>query len=108
MAVAVVASSCQKDLGGSPDSPVVPGAVPADFDWKTTRNVTVSVSTPVVEGATPPYAVIRIYSSPILSAENLAARGVAKSAMPFRSAFTLNAGTENLYVQTTLPTARSR
>ena len=32
MAVAVVASSCQKDLGGSPDSPVVPGAVPADFD----------------------------------------------------------------------------
>ena len=92
MAVAVVASSCQKDLGGSPDSPVVPGAVPADFDWKTTRNVTVSVSTPVVEGATPPYAVIRIYSSPILSAENLAARGVAKSAMPFRSAFTLNAG----------------
>ncbi|HBB12435.1 MAG TPA: LruC domain-containing protein, partial [Alistipes sp.] len=81
----------------------MPGAVPADFDWKTTRNVTVSVSTPVVEGATPPYAVIRIYSSPILSAENLAARGVAKSAMPFRSAFTLNAGTENLYVQTTLP-----
>ena len=73
MAVAVVASSCQKDLGGSPDSPVVPGAVPADFDWKTTRNVTVSVSAPVVEGATPPYAVIRIYSSPILSAENLAA-----------------------------------
>ena len=103
MAVAVVASSCQKDLGGSPDSPVVPGAVPADFDWKTTRNVTVSVSAPVVEGTTPPYAVIRIYSSPILSAENLAARGVAKSAMPFRSAFTLPAGTENLYVQTTLP-----
>ena len=102
MAVAVVASSCQKDLGGSPDSPVVPGAVPADFDWKTTRNVTVSVSAPVVEGATPPYAVIRIYSSPILSAENLAARGVAKSAMPFRSAFTLPAGTENLYVQTCL------
>ena len=65
--------------------------------------MTVSVSAPVVEGTTPPYAVIRIYSSPILSAENLAARGVAKSAMPFRSAFTLPAGTENLYVQTTLP-----
>jgi len=67
MAVAVVASSCQKDLGGSPDNPVVPGAVPADFDWKTTRNVTVSVSAPVVEGTTPPYAVIRISSSPTLS-----------------------------------------
>lgn len=103
MAVAIVASSCQKDLGGSPDTPDIPGAIPAGFNWKTTRDVSVSVSAPVVEGTTPAYAVIRIYSSPILSVENLVARGVAKSATPFRSAFTLPAGTENLYVQTTLP-----
>lgn len=103
MAVAIVASSCQKDPGGSPDTPDIPGAIPAGFNWKTTRDVSVSVSAPVVEGTTPAYAVIRIYSSPILSAENLVARGVAKSATPFRSAFTLPAGTENLYVQTTLP-----
>lgn len=107
MAVAVVASSCQKDLGGSPDSPVVPGAVPADFDWKTTRNVTVSVSTLVVEGATPPYAVIRIYSSPILSAENLAARGVAKSAMPFRRS-RCPPGPKTSMSRPPCPTARSR
>lgn len=103
MAVAIVASSCQKDPGGSPDTPDAPGAIPAGFNWKTTRDVNVSVSAPVVEGTTPSYAVIRIYSSPILSEENLVARGVAKSAAPFRSAFTLPAGTENLYVQTTLP-----
>lgn len=103
MAVAIVASSCQKDPGGSPDTPDIPGAIPAGFNWKTTRDVSVSVSAPVVEGTTSAYAVIRIYSSPILSAENLVARGVAKSATPFRSAFTLPAGTENLYVQTTLP-----
>lgn len=103
MAVAIVVSSCQKDPGGSPDTPDAPGAIPAGFNWKTTRDVNVSVSAPVVEGTTPSYAVIRIYSSPILSEENLVARGVAKSAAPFRSAFTLPAGTENLYVQTTLP-----
>lgn len=103
MTVAIVASSCQKDPGGSPDTPDAPGAIPAGFNWKTTRDVNVSVSAPVVEGTTPSYAVIRIYSSPILSEENLVARGVAKSAAPFRSAFTLPAGTENLYVQTTLP-----
>ena len=103
MAVAIVASSCQKDPGGSPDTPDAPGAIPAGFNWKTTWDVNVSVSAPVVEGTTPSYAVIRIYSSPILSEENLVARGVAKSAAPFRSAFTLPAGTENLYVQTTLP-----
>ena len=103
MAVALVASSCQKDPGGAPDTPDVPGAIPADFSWKTTRDVSVSVAAPTVNGATPAYAVISVYSSPILSAENLVAKGATKSATPFRSAFTLPAGVENLYVVTTLP-----
>lgn len=103
MAVALVASSCQKDPGGAPDTPDVPGAIPADFSWKTTRDVSVSVAAPTVNGATPAYAVISVYSSPILSAENIVAKGATKSATPFRSAFTLPAGVENLYVVTTLP-----
>ncbi len=103
IAVALVASSCQKDSGGAPDTPDVPGAIPADFSWKTTRDVSVSVAAPTVNGATPAYAVISVYSSPILSAENLVAKGATKSATPFRSAFTLPAGVENLYVVTTLP-----
>ena len=103
MAVALVASSCQKDTGGSPDTPDVPGAIPADFSWKTTRDVNVSVAAPTVNGAAPAYAVINVYSSPILSAENLVTGGATKSATPFRSAFTLPAGVETLYVVTTLP-----
>lgn len=103
MAVALVASSCQKDTGGSPDTPDVPGAIPADFSWKTTRDVNVSVAAPTVNGTAPAYAVINVYSSPILSAENLVTRGATKSATPFRSAFTLPAGVETLYVVTTLP-----
>lgn len=102
-AVVLIASSCQKDLGGGSDKPNIPGTIPADFDWKTTRNVSMSVSAPVVDGTSPDYAVVSVYSSPILSEENLVAKGVAKSAASFRTAFTLPAGVENLYVQTTLP-----
>lgn len=103
MAVALVASSCQKDTGGSPDTPDVPGAIPADFSWKTTRDVNISVAAPTVNGAIPAYAVINVYSSPILSAENQVVWGATKSSTPFRSAFTLPAGAKNLYVVTTLP-----
>lgn len=95
--------SCQKEIGGGTDTPDIKGAIPADFDWKTTRNVSMSVSAPVVDGASPDYAVVSVYSSPILSEENLVAKGVTKSAASFRTAFTLPAGVENLYVQTTLP-----
>lgn len=102
-AVALIASSCQKDLGGGGDKPNIPGTIPADFDWKTTRNVSMSVSSPVIEGLAPDYAVVSVYASPILSEENLVAKGVANAAASFRTAFTLPAGVENLYVQTTLP-----
>ena len=49
---------------------------------------------------------IRVYSSPVLSAENLEAKGVASAATPFRTAFTLPAGVDELYVLTTLPDGR--
>lgn len=95
--------SCQKEMGGGTDKPDFPGTIPADFNWKTTRGVSMSVSAPVVDGLSPDYAVVSVYSSPILSVENLVAKGVAKASAAFRTAFTLPAGVENLYVQTTLP-----
>ena len=103
MGVAVSVSSCQKDLGTNGPGTDPQGTIPADFNWKTTQDMTVSVGAPTVDGITPDYAVIRVYSSPVLSEENMVAKGVAKSAAPFRTAFTLPAATENIYVQTTLP-----
>lgn len=103
LAAVVCLVSCQKEIGGGTDIPGIPGTIPADFNWKTTRNVTMSVSAPVVDGASPDYAVVSVYASPILSEENLVAKGVAEAAASFRTAFTLPAGVENLYVQTTLP-----
>ncbi len=103
-AVSLAASSCQKDADGGGKSPNEPsGIIPAEFDWKTIRDVSVTVAAPVVEGAAPDYAVVGVYASPILTEENLVAKGVAKTSAMFRTAITLPAGVENLYVQTTLP-----
>ncbi len=106
-AVALAVSSCQKDADGGGKTPTEPaGTIPADFDWKTIQDVSVTVAAPVVEGGTPAYSVIRVYASPILSEENVVAKGVATAAAPFGTAVSIPAGTQNLYVQTTLPDGR--
>ena len=106
-AAALAVSSCQNDADSGGKSPTDPtGSIPADFDWKTTQDVSVTVAAPVVEGGSPAYSVIRVYASPILSEENVVAKGVATAAAPFSTAVTIPAGTLNLYVQTTLPDGR--
>lgn len=103
----LLAASCQKDFGnGGGEKPVNKGDIPAGFNWKTTRDVTVTVAAPAVGGVTPAYAVVRIYSSPVLSAENLVAKGAATASASFRTAVTVPTGVENLYIQTTLPDGR--
>ncbi len=102
--LAFTVSSCMKepsDVGGGQSNA---NAIPADFDWKTTRDVKATVAAPVVDGAsTPAYAVIRIFSAPVLSSEHLVAMGVATASTPFSAAFTMPAAEKNIYVQTTLP-----
>lgn len=102
--VALCASSCVKDLdpngnGGS----VTSGNLSPDFEWKTVRDMKASVAVPTVNGAAVDYAVVRIYSSPILTAENLVAQGVTKPSSVFNTSFTVPTGVNSVYVQTTLP-----
>lgn len=108
IATTLLAYSCQKefnaDNGGGQQSGT---AIPADFDWRLTRDVSVSAGMPTVGGAAPDYAVIRVYSSPVLADGNLVAMGVVKPAHPtFDTAITIPDGIENIYVQTTLPDGR--
>ena len=42
MGVAVSVSSCQKDLGTNGSGTDPQGTIPADFNWKTTQDMTVS------------------------------------------------------------------
>lgn len=87
---------------GEPQEPS--SAVPADFKWETTRDLDISVGMPSVTGSAPQYAVIRVYSSPILSDGNIVAMGVVTPSRPvFETAVTIPAGIGNIYVQTTLP-----
>lgn len=100
---AVAATSCQKELGeGSGGQSGQYPKIPADFNWKTTRDMSLSVAAPEVDGTTPDYAVIRVYSSPVLVDANLVAKGVATAATPFRTDFTAPSSAENIYVSTTL------
>lgn len=92
IATTLLAYSCQKefnaDNGGGQQSGA---AIPADFDWRLTRDVSVSAAMPTVEGAAPDYAVIRVYSSPVLADGNLVAMGVVKPAHPtFDTAITIS------------------
>lgn len=105
-AITLLAISCRKETGeGDGGGKQLPSsAVPADFKWETTRDLSISVGMPDIAGTKPQYAVIRIYSSPVLSDGNLVAMGVVKPSRPtFATAITIPAGIEHVYVQTTLP-----
>ena len=72
-----MAFSCQKHMGTGSGEPQEPSsAVPADFKWETTRDLDISVGMPSVTGSAPQYAVIRVYSSPILSDGNIDRKSV--------------------------------
>lgn len=102
--VAVLAGACQKEFSKGGDDNQTSTTIPKDFYWKMTRDATVTVGMPNTGGAAPEYAVVRIYSSPILADGNVVAMGVVKASQPtFSTAVTLPAGVENIYVQTTLP-----
>lgn len=104
LATALLVGSCQKELGGNDPASVAPTSIPADFDWQTTCDMEITVEAPVVDGSSnPDYAVVRVFCSPILTDENMVAKGVATASVPFRTALTVPAGAQNVYVQTTLP-----
>lgn len=104
LATALLVGSCQKEPGGNEPASVAPTSIPADFDWQTTHDMKITVEAPVVDGGSnPDYAVVRVFCSPILTDENMVAKGVAKASVPFRTALTVPAGAQNVYVQTTLP-----
>lgn len=101
---AIGMTACLKDLGEQGSKTDTFGTVSADFDWKTTRDVSVSVGMPSTEEGLPEYAVVKIYASPVLETASLLAKGVVDASNPmFRTSATIPAGVTEIYVQTTLP-----
>lgn len=102
-AAALAAVSCIKEPGDNSAWRVDKVPIPEDFDWAMTQDMQIAVAAPTVDGQAPEYAVVRVYASPVLTDENLVAKGVTTGAVPFRTALTIPAAVENVYVKTTLP-----
>ncbi|MEG1672148.1 MAG: LruC domain-containing protein [Alistipes sp.] len=81
--------------------------IPFDFDWEMTQDVALSVCSPTIDGLQPEFALINIYSSPVIDEVNLLARGMVDAAHPtFATIFTTARDVENIYVQTVIPDGR--
>ncbi len=103
LAVTLLASSCIDGIDNSDATSKNETVIPSNFTWKTTRDVKATVSAPTINEKRADYAIIRIYTSPLITAENQIAMGVTKAATPFQTTMTIPAGVENLYIETTLP-----
>lgn len=102
VAVLLVTTSCVRDFGekhGNGEQPTIP----FDFNWKTTKDLSLTVNMPSVVGVEADYVVVRVFSTPILLPENIVAQGVVKKSRAFNTAVTLPASVEYIYVQLTLP-----
>ena len=100
---ALILVSCMKEPGESAGTGSSTGKIPSDFNWKTIRDVSISVGMPSTDESVD-FAVVRVYSSPLLFDRNIVAKGVVTPAgRTFRTAFTLPAAVDSVFVQTTLP-----
>lgn len=100
---ALMIVSCQKEPGEGVDGNKTRPEIPSGFHWKNTKDISMNVSMPVVDAAVD-FAVIRVYSSPMLLEKNVVAKGLVTPSDPsFRTAFTIPAGVDSVFVQTTLP-----
>lgn len=108
LAAALLFASCIDEPGDGSGESGRKETFPEDFYWETTSDVDITVAMPQTDGASPDYAVVRVYSSPVLSDRNLIARGAVTPASPvFRTAATIPAGAQEIYVRTTLPDGTS-
>jgi len=88
------------------ESPV--GVIPADFDWKTVKELSFTVQVQSVSGVSDASArIIKIYNSPLLNSGALIASGAAKPGSPYITKLTLATALQTIYVQETLSTGTS-
>jgi len=88
------------------ESPV--GVIPADFDWKTVKELNFTVQVNSVSGISDASArIIKIFNSPLLNSGALIASGSAKPSSPYVVKLSLATALQTIYVQETLPTGTS-
>lgn len=104
--LSVVLSSCVKmNREPKPVDPFLgPLQVPADFDWKTVKELTLSISVTAVNASLANSVhVIRVYNSPLLNSGSLLATGAAKQGAPYNVKLSIAAPTQKIYIHETKP-----
>ena len=98
LAFFVAFSSCVKSNIEGTD------AVLEGFDWKTTRAVSISVSTPVVDASYQKYATtITVYTKPLYISKYLVSQGAAYTGKPYTATLDLPNGLDTLYISANVP-----
>lgn len=77
--------------------------IPSNFDWKTVKELNVTISVSAVSGLSDKVHIIRIYNSPLLNSSALIATGAAKPNSPYVVKLSVSAPTESLYIHETKP-----
>jgi LruC domain-containing protein len=102
--ISAIVASCVKMPGSDVDTPT--GGVlnvPSNFDWKTVKELNVTVNVTAVSGYSDKVHIIRIYNSPLLNSSALIATGAAKPNSPYIVKLSVSAPVESLYIHETKP-----
>jgi len=102
--LAVIVSGCVRirPENNIIESPI--GTIPADFDWKTVKELSCTVRVSSVSGIGDNLVrVIKIYNSPLTNEGSLIASGAAKPSSPYIANITLPSAVPTLYIKETLP-----
>ncbi|MDD2426460.1 MAG: hypothetical protein PHU00_10675, partial [Bacteroidales bacterium] len=88
------------------ESPI--GKIPADFDWKTVKELSCTIRVSSVPGLGDNLIrVIKVYNSSLLNEGALMASGAAKPSSPYIANITLPTAVPTIYIKETLPNGTS-
>ncbi|MGE0092512.1 MAG: LruC domain-containing protein [Bacteroidales bacterium] len=83
--------------------------IPADFDWKTIKELDITVNVTAIDPlSNNKIHIIRIYNSPLANSASLMATGAAKPNSPFNIKLTVANPTEKIYIHETTPDGKGK
>lgn len=108
--VALAIASCVKMPKPDIEDPDQNGLeIPDDFDWKTIKELDVTVNvTPIDAQSTNKIHIIRIYNSPLANSASLLASGAAKPSSPLQIKLSVANPVDKLYIHETTPDGKGK
>ncbi len=97
--LALTVSSCIKAPKVDPNLPELEFKIPDNFDWKTTKDIKITVNVTAVDAQSKDKLhTIKIYNSPLLNSGALISSGTATANKPYSIAISVASITDKLYI----------